>query len=504
MSSPSPSPSNPLLLLFLLLLSIPSSTPSPQSNGQGFISLSISDKGLFFIKDLLIEQAISTLTPLTLPTIQKSIKIPLLGKVYVSLSNITLSHVNVSSSTIQPGETGIAIVTSGMTADLNMTWKYSYRTWVIIPIDISDSGTAQILVEDMEVGLTLKMENQGGGLRLSLMECGCYLKDISITLDGGASWFYQGLVDAFEGKIRSAVAKAITKKLEEGIVKLDAFLQKIPKEVPVDDISALNATFVNDPLLSNSSVGFEINGLFMARDKVSLPKYYLRNSQTSAPCNGQMLQISLDKAVLDSASDVYFKAGIMRWIVDKVPDDSLLNTAGWKYMVPQLYKKYPNDKMQLNISLSSPPVIWIISDQIQATVSSDMTIEVLDGGEVIPVACISMVISASGTVEVSGNNLAGRAGLNEFTLNLKWSKVGRFHMYLIQTVVWVFLKDVAQPYVNSHLQKGFPLPIIHGFSLQNAEIQCSGSAITVCSDVTYADDSYNVKQLLNVPLLINA
>lgn len=47
-------------------------------------------------------------------------------------------------------------------------------------------------VKGMEVGITVEMKNQEGSLKLSLMECGFYLKDISITLDGGASWFYQG------------------------------------------------------------------------------------------------------------------------------------------------------------------------------------------------------------------------------------------------------------------------------------------------------------------------
>lgn len=47
-------------------------------------------------------------------------------------------------------------------------------------------------VEGMEVGLTLVLENQKGSLKLSLTDCGCYVKDISIKLDGGASWLYQG------------------------------------------------------------------------------------------------------------------------------------------------------------------------------------------------------------------------------------------------------------------------------------------------------------------------
>lgn len=43
----------------------------------------------------------------------------------------------------------------------------------------------------MEVGLTVTSEEQDGTLTLSLLDCGCYVKDISIKMDGGASWLYQ-------------------------------------------------------------------------------------------------------------------------------------------------------------------------------------------------------------------------------------------------------------------------------------------------------------------------
>lgn len=47
-------------------------------------------------------------------------------------------------------------------------------------------------VEGMEVGLTLGLENREGSMKLSAKDCGCYVEDISIKLDGGASWLYQG------------------------------------------------------------------------------------------------------------------------------------------------------------------------------------------------------------------------------------------------------------------------------------------------------------------------
>lgn len=81
----------------------------------------------------------------------------------------------------------------------------------------------------------------------------------------------------------------------------------------------------------------------------------------------------------------------MQWIVDQLPDQSLLNTAGWKYVIPQLYKKFPNDDMKLNISVSSSPTIKIEPQNIDITVDLEVTVYVVDLGEVIPVARISTV-----------------------------------------------------------------------------------------------------------------
>ncbi|KAL6999996.1 hypothetical protein U1Q18_001146 [Sarracenia purpurea var. burkii] len=305
------------------------------------------------------------------------------------------------------------------------------------------------------------------------------------------------IIDAFEGQIGSAVEKAITKKLEEGVSKLDSFLQSLPKEIKVDDTASLNVTFVNDLSLSNSSIGLEINGLFARKSKDAFPKYRIKNAQTLVSCTNQskMLGISLDEDVFNSASTLYYNAKFMQWIIDKVPDQSLLNTAGWRFIVPQLYKKYPNDDMIMNISLSSPPVIKISSNNIDATVYADLIIDVLEAHDVIPVCCISLVFHGSGSVKIIKNNLAGSVKLDDFSMLLKWSDIGNLRMFLIQPVMWTLIETVFLPYVNSHLASGFPLPIIRGFTLQNTEITCSYSAVKVCSDVAFSD-SYRLSQHL--------
>ncbi|KAJ4848468.1 hypothetical protein Tsubulata_032227 [Turnera subulata] len=491
-------------LLFLLLASllIPSSTQNlqstpthhhrhqlqPQGEDDAFTSILISQQGLDFVKDLLVSKAISSMIPLKLPKIAKSTKVPFLGSVRMVLSNITIREVGVLKSYVKPGDTGVAIVASGATCNLTMNWYYEYTTW-FLPVEIRDRGSASVQVEGMEMGLTLGLENQAGTLKLSLMDCGCYVKDISINLDGGASWLYQGMIDAFEEQIESAVESAISKNLGEGIIKLDSFLQSLPKEIPVDDIASVNVTFVDNPALTNSSIGFDISGLFTARKNVAVPMHYYKNALPSVFCTYplKMIGISLEEAVFSSASGLYYDAKFMQWIVDKIPDQSLLNTAGWRFIIPQLYKKYPNHDMNMNLSLSSPPVVKISERNIDATVYADLIIDVLEADKVIPVACISLVISGSGSVRISGNNLAGSVKINDFSMSLKWSDIGNLRMYLIQPVMWTVIQTVFLPYANARLGQGFPLPIIHGFTLQNAEIIFSSSKVTVCSDLAFTE-----------------
>lgn len=372
----------------------------------------------------------------------------------------------------------------------------------------------------MQVGLTLNLKIQEGSLKLSLAECGCFIQHLYIELDGGASWLYQGIVDVFAGKIESAVEEAITEKLKEAISKLDSTLASLPKEIPVDDITSLNVTFVNDLVLSNSSIGLEINGLFIPRDQMWKYKFYkdhlyhdkgllqsekqklkffednLQNLSCEDPT--KMMGILIDESVFHSASNLYFEAGYLQWIVDKIPDQALLNTAGWRFIIPQLYKKYPHDDMNLNVSFNSPPVLIFSRNNIDVTSNVDLIIDVLEGGQVVPVACILLEIQASGSVEIKGNNLVGKVKLRNFEMSLKWSNIGNLKMFLIQPFVRTVIQTVFLPYVNTRLWRGFRLPIVHGFTLKNARTSYLDSSIMVCSDATYTESDNYARELIHI------
>lgn len=135
-----------LLLLSLLFISTSGSSDDFQHHEEeGFISVVISDKGLDFAKDILIDQAIASIVQSQLPEIQKSVQVPLVGKANVVLSDITMKDIQVKSSFVKTGDTGIVLVVSGATANLSLKWRYTVSSW-LVPIGISDSGTATVKV----------------------------------------------------------------------------------------------------------------------------------------------------------------------------------------------------------------------------------------------------------------------------------------------------------------------------------------------------------------------
>ncbi|KAK7371969.1 hypothetical protein VNO80_05336 [Phaseolus coccineus] len=487
-------PSICFLLLCILFLS--SSTTGVQDHEEGFISIIISDKGLDFAKDVLIDQAVASIVLSQLPQIEKTVQVPLVGKAKVVLSEISINDIQVNSSSVNTGETGIALVVSGATANLSLNWRYSVSSW-LVPIGISDSGTATARVNDLQVGLTVNLTNKEGTLKLLLLDSGCHVRDLSIKLHGGAAWLYQVLVDAFAGSIASAVEEAVSEKINEGISTLDILLQSLPKTISLDETAALNVSFVNNPVLSDYAIELAINGLFTGRNEILAPQGYRRGSDISVfpvDPSPKMITISLHENVFKSGSLVYFTADTLQWTVDELPDQDLLNTAEWRFLIPQLYKQYPNDDMNLNIFVSSPPDIQVTNKDVGVKISIDIILNVLEAGEVIPVACISVDFSASCAAEILGNNLAGWLKLKKFSTYLKWSKIGKLHMNLIQSVTSSVLKTVLIPYLNSQLMRGIPLPILNDFALEDARILYAPPWITVSSDVSFLGDYYH-KQL---------
>ncbi|XP_019082628.1 PREDICTED: putative BPI/LBP family protein At3g20270 [Camelina sativa] len=465
-------------VLLILVLCISVSSTLTQSNDGGHISILVSKTGLEFAKDFLINRVISTTVPLQLPDIEKKVRIPLIGKVRMGLSNIQIDSVDVHSSKIETGKDGIFLSVSGATANLSMDWSYTYRASFF---EISDHGDAFVKVKGIDVKTTVTLLDDNGGLKVASRESDCTVENIDIHINGGASWLYQGVVDAFEKTIISTVENTVSKKILEKMKELDSFLQSLPKERKIDDSAAVNLTFTGNPVLGNSSVEVAISGLFMPKgDGVKVS-----GSPSSSFFRevNKMVTISIEEEVFNSATLVYFNAKVMHLVIGETKNGSILSTSDWKLILPELYKHYPDEKMMLNMSVTSPPAVNITENGIDATIQLDIAIDVQDSGKVLSVARISSVMNVACSAEIVNENLTGSLRLNDFNATMTWSKIGEFQSNYVQAATSRVLEALFLPYVNTRLKRGFPLPIPSEFTVKDIEIAYANSAILVGTNI---------------------
>jgi lipopolysaccharide-binding protein len=209
---------------------------------------------------------------------------------------------------------------------------------------------------------------------------------------------------------------------------------ELPRILPIDDTSAIDVTVVDDPFVGPTFLSVAAKGEFVSLKKSTVPPQPDHSLSPGIFCkdSAKMVTIALCDYVINSAAEVYYEAGALDWFVDKLPQQSLLNTAFWKWVIPQLYKKYPNEDMALDFSVSGAPQVDFTEDGANALAAADLTILVKTDNGSVPVACLSMTLSMDAIAGLVGNNITAEVTLKDLNLQLKWSDIGKFPVKLLQ------------------------------------------------------------------------
>ncbi|CAM6027186.1 unnamed protein product [Sphagnum balticum] len=463
-------------------------TLTNNSEGAGILG-TLSEAGIAYVKEVLVNQILKEITPLSLPDMHSQVKSPI-GQVDAAITHFQLSGANVSHSDVELAKAGITVFAGDITAQIRLHWAYQY-TSSYIPFPLGDGGWADIEVKGMQAGATSTLQACNGTLRFIVVECGTYIEDLDIRLHGGASWLYQWFVYAFDDEIRGAIESAISTAIISGAGKLDTFLLELPRILPIDDTSAIDVTVVDDPFVGPTFLSVAAKGEFVSLKKSTVPPQPDHSLSPGIFCkdSAKMVTIALCDYVINSAAEVYYEAGELDWFVDKLPQQSLLNTAFWKWVIPQLYKKYPNEDMALDFSVSGAPQVDFTKDGANALAAADLTILVKTDNGSVPVACLSMTLSMDAIAGLVGNNITAEVTLKDLNLQLKWSEIGKFPVKLMQSTVRMIVAKVIIPIVNLNLKRGFPLPVFPAIDLQNADVRYDDGYILICSDVYYKGGS---------------
>lgn len=197
--------------------------------------------------------------------------------------------------------------------------------------------------------------------------------------------------------------------------------------------------------------------------------------------NSKELLFVLDTFPLNNIFYIIWNAGILDVIVtpDMVPASLpiQLNTSTFSSIAPGMYKKYPNMAMEMEINVSSRPLVTCGDDVGNFTMPLELTFNVLDEQTGIQFAfaescplTVSLMLGIKPNTTSSGEILYGEIKEFQCDLSLVRSDVGDIKTDDLNTLLGVVF-SLATSAVNKKLEPGFGFPSNFGkVSLSNSSI----------------------------------
>lgn len=108
------------------------------------IMVTLSNSGIDYVKEVLVNEILAEITPLVLPDIKGHVDTPI-GRLDTKLSQILLSGANVSYSDVDMDQSSITIFAGDVHARIRFHWYYEYSA-SYVPWPVNDGGWADVEV----------------------------------------------------------------------------------------------------------------------------------------------------------------------------------------------------------------------------------------------------------------------------------------------------------------------------------------------------------------------
>eukprot|EP01147_Barroeca_monosierra_P007468 gene7468-544_t len=221
--------------------------------------------------------------------------------------------------------------------------------------------------------------------------------------------------------------------------------------------------------------------MFDTQHPVESPFPHLQLPTVLPPNFNQSLHsiaVYLDPFLLNSGLSVLNAQGVFNFTLtnDDIPPAVQpyfqLNTTFFRYIFPNLYNKFPNDALQLDMApLQIEPIA--VNSSIRSGFLYAVNVSVLQGTprtQVIPAMKLEIHFKIDGSVSLENTTLAGNISSIVLTTTLTWAIVPVANVSGLNPIIAKLLDNIIIPSLNKLLNKGLPLPIIGGIEFVNTEV----------------------------------
>jgi len=189
-----------------------------------------------------------------------------------------------------------------------------------------------------------------------------------------------------------------------------------------------------------------------------------------------------------------YKAGLFTFTVTNkdIPAESplKLNTDSFEFLIPELYKEYPNTTMETIVTPSVAPITkFAAGSDLSLNAIFEFIFYVLpEGQKPVPVFTLEGKVAGSVQVVMNHTQIAVNISSASVALSVKSSNVGNFTVGLLQDFANDALPILVE-YANVEIKKNpISLPAIPHITLKNTTLTYGDSYVEVALDAYYKRD----------------
>ena len=333
----------------------------------------------------------------------------------VSLHKIKIHALNLSEFSILPSnESGLSIVFK-ISINLQTEAIISGEMFVaVVPIHVSANPTVLLDMVNLDCSISFRLKRNATGdleLETDSLKSEISIEKLGIKFIGNSpdiwllniidllvSWGKNLIVKEFQNNLPTVIKQTLSS------IDLRLKLQ-IGKYSNVFDLR-----LVHDPVYTNSYIELQCNGT------VSLPRNNAIYPRSPAPFPSlpnnlnTMLYVYVSNYTINSALWSYYKVGSLTLTVspytlkpsaltDKILH--ILNTNFFEYILPPLYRYYPNRNLTIAVSACSAPSLGFYDNVTGVNLNLTMDIKVNESNKFIPVMQLNLAIHITSNIYIT-------------------------------------------------------------------------------------------------------
>ncbi|XP_074613864.1 bactericidal permeability-increasing protein-like [Acropora palmata] len=478
---------------------------SSQATKPG-IRFRITDNGLRYVDSIAIQTLERKVKTAKIPDISGDAHTPI-GHVSYSLSSVHFNSLSVPYSTLKTSaNVGIQFQVTGASTSLSGNWHYRKDSWP----HISGGGSFDLDVKGISVTVIAKLGvDSGGHPSIASANCSSSIGGVSIHFHGGASWLYNLFDHYIDGKIKGVLQDKLCAETSD-LIDTDAekALATFPVQKRIGKYAVINYALVSSPNFTQTFADVFIKGEFLSAISPREPPF----SPSLLPFESEsdkMVYVWLTDYVVNTAGFVYQSAGVLNETITPSmlpPNFSYpLNTNTVKLIIPKLYALYPNMPMKLEaystqrpqISTTSAGLSLLIEGQVQCYVQ-------LKNGSYVYTLTMGTNISSLAKVGVKDGNITAHVNSVKIQVKLIDSAIGKISIEtkLLQFLLDAFADRIIVNQLNKIAEVGFPLPMVDGIQIMNAEVMSGQGFNMVAADIKYEPTKTETERGMNKIVIV--